>query len=113
MAACQTSAPAASTEDLQRSSSLKPDTQLSSADIGHHVQAMLERLLEPIVEELKNRLEMPPQELFSIRQAAALTGLSYKHIRRAVKKGELSCSNLGGDKRPTLRIARRDIDAWV
>jgi len=49
----------------------------------------------------------------SIEQAASLTGLSTKHIRRAVKKGELACSNVGGEKRPTYRIPRDAIEGWM
>jgi excisionase family DNA binding protein len=74
------------------------------------VKDALKQVLVPMLEGLK---QVPPQECFSIRQAAVLMGLSPKHIRRAVQKGELGCSNVGGEKRSTLRITRRDIDAWL
>lgn len=75
------------------------------------VLAAVERILRPVVEQMKDQ---PRQEWFSIKQAAALTGLEPKHIWRATRQGKLACSNLGvGEKRATIRIARRDIEAWA
>ena len=80
--------------------------------LGERIEATLERLLRPHVERLGKQLDMPAPAFFSVRGAASFTGLSAKHIRRALKRGEFPCSNVGGDKRATLRIARRDIEDW-
>ena len=53
------------------------------------------------------------QEWLSISQAAAVTGLSTSHVRRAVRSGQLTASNTGTRDRPVWRIARRDLDAWM
>jgi excisionase family DNA binding protein len=53
------------------------------------------------------------QEWLSIRQAAAVTGLSDTHVRRAVKKGELPASNAGTTGHPIWRIARLDLAQWM
>jgi hypothetical protein len=63
----------------------------------------LERLLLPLVERLKENLKLPPQEWFSIKEAAALTGLSLKKIRGAIKNGELVCSNESSEEGPRFR----------
>jgi excisionase family DNA binding protein len=81
--------------------------------LEQRVEAVLERLLLPVMDMVRKRLEMPPQEWFSIEETAALTGLSPKHIRRAIKRRQLQCSNVGGEKRPTYRIARNQIEAWM
>lgn len=57
--------------------------------------------------------DQPRQEWFSVKQAAALTGLSQDHIRRAVVGGTLPVSNVGTPDRPLYRISRRDIDEWM
>lgn len=54
------------------------------------------------------------QEYFSLKQAATMTGMSTKHITRAIKAGELVCSNMSkGGARPTYRIHRSAIDTWM
>jgi excisionase family DNA binding protein len=89
------------------------DPTTASTSIEQGIDATLERLLLPIVEKLKKRLELPPQEWFSIKETAALTGLSADHIRRAVSGGTLPCSNVGTNDRPTYRISRTDIAQWM
>jgi excisionase family DNA binding protein len=49
----------------------------------------------------------------SIQQAAKAVNLSESHIRRVVTRGELPASNMGTAARPTWRIARADLDAWI
>jgi len=48
-----------------------------------------------------------------IKSASKITGLSKSHIRRAVWSGELWASNVGATQRPTYRIARTDLVAWM
>jgi excisionase family DNA binding protein len=53
------------------------------------------------------------QEWFSIKEAAVLTGLSAKHLRRAVLGGTLPASNVGTPDRPVYRISREDLKGWM
>jgi excisionase family DNA binding protein len=62
---------------------------------------------------LKQAFDQPRQEWFNIDQAAALTGLSADHIRRAVVGGVLPCSNVGTPDRALYRISRENIQAWM
>jgi excisionase family DNA binding protein len=86
--------------------------------IENRVEAVVERLLSPllagVVAEIKKQFEIP-QEWFSVKQAAVLTGLSSKHIRRAIKRGELLCSDMAleGATKPTYRIARTHLATWM
>jgi hypothetical protein len=80
----------------------------------------LEALIGQVIEEkfadlMKKLLEMPPQEWLEVKDVARVTGLSSKHILRAIKRGELICSNpaLAGAKKPTYRIARKHLDTWM
>jgi excisionase family DNA binding protein len=52
-------------------------------------------------------------DYISIAQAAQITGLSQSHIRRAVRSGELTASNVGTPQRSVWRIARKDLAAWM
>ena len=52
-------------------------------------------------------------EYLSIAQAADYTGLSAKHIRRAIRRGDLLCANTGTGKRPKYSIARTHIADWM
>lgn len=63
------------------------------------------------LDAIEERLAQP--EFYSIKQAAAVVGVSPDHIRRAVVAGSLACSNVGTLGRPTYRIARADLLAWV
>src|SRR5271168_992168 len=71
---------------------------------------LLERLAAR-VEALQSSLR--PPEFYSIKQAAEVLGVSADHIRRAVVGGVLAASNVGTMSRPTYRIARTDLLAWV
>ncbi len=53
------------------------------------------------------------QEYLSVEQTAATVGVSTKHVRRAMKRGELPYSNIGTNQRATYRIARHDIQTWM
>ena len=46
-------------------------------------------------------------------QVAQLVGVSEKHIQRAIREGKLPCSNIGGQNRPTLRVAHADVVEWM
>jgi excisionase family DNA binding protein len=52
-------------------------------------------------------------QFYTIKQAAGVVGVSADHIRRAVSGGMLAASNVGTMARPTYRIARADLLAWV
>ena len=77
------------------------------------IEAALEQLLVAIRAKGKRGGTLPPQEWFSIEEAAALTGLSEDHVRRQVTSGSLPVSNQGTFEKPYYRIHRRDIDEWM
>jgi excisionase family DNA binding protein len=53
-------------------------------------------------------------EWLSIAQAACVAGLSTKTIRRAIHKGDLRATpTVPNARRPTWRIARTDLDAFM
>lgn len=52
-------------------------------------------------------------EWLSISETAAVTGLSVTTIRRAVVRHDLPAANAGTPKRPTWRIARKNLDEWM
>lgn len=55
-----------------------------------------------------------PEPLYlSLKQAAALSGLSEKFVRRSVKSGSLPASDLGTPGRPFYRVSREDLDGWM
>ena len=59
------------------------------------------------------QVSLQPPEYYSIKQAAKVIDVSPDHIRRAVLGGILPASNIGTTARPTYRIARIDLLAWV
>jgi excisionase family DNA binding protein len=77
------------------------------------VQATLD-LLESVAAKVDAlQLTMQAPEFYSIKQAAKVVGVSADHIRRAVVGGVLAASNVGTMSRPTYRIARAALLAWV
>src|SRR5689334_582855 len=72
-----------------------------------------QRELREQLEEIKAAILKARQEWFSVKGVAALTGLSTKRIRRAIKRGELVVSNAGSDNRALYRIGRQDIETWI
>ncbi len=81
--------------------------------IEDRVDAVVERLLTPLMQKLEKKSDLPAQEWFSIRQTARLTGLSEDHVRRHVTAGLLPVVNQGTYDKPLYRIHRRDIDDWM
>src|SRR5437763_201027 len=75
------------------------------------LQQIADMLKRAVVSALKEGATR--QECFSIPEAARIVGVSEKHIRRVIKRQDLDCSNVGGSKRPTYRITRKAIDAWL
>jgi len=76
-------------------------------------QALTNDLLAQLVSNAKNSTP-PVGEWFSIAQAARITGLSTKTIRRAIRKGDLRATpTVPNARRPTWRIARTDLDAFM
>ena len=67
------------------------------------------------VDRIEKSLAAPAgtQEWFSIKKAAALMGVSEKHVRRAVVGGTLPCSNVGSPSRAIYRISRQDINEFM
>lgn len=59
------------------------------------------------------RAALQPPEFYSVKDAAKVVGVSADHVRRAVVRGALVASNVGTESRPTYRIARADLLAWV
>lgn len=56
---------------------------------------------------------LPAQEFYSVNQVAAITGLSDKHIRRAIVGGTLIASDLGTKDHPLYRVSRGNILKWM
>ena len=52
---------------------------------------------------------MSEQGLLTVGDVAALAQLSTRTIRRAVVRGDLAASKLGG----RIRIRREDVDDWI
>src|SRR5262245_55657780 len=103
--------------DLRRHLGLHPS--IDGVTLGHtdggsalFDNAQLERLVQ-LLEGFERCPQLPQQEWYSIKQVAALTGLSRRHVMRAIKQGRLLCSNVGTDKRATYRISHDDIESWM
>lgn len=77
------------------------------------MQDELKELLVKILNELQDRPSLPAKEFYSINEAAALTSLSAKHVRRAVVGGALIASDLGTKDHPLYRISRRNLLKWM
>jgi excisionase family DNA binding protein len=72
------------------------------------------KIKEWVFEAVRAKPPLPPTELYSVKEVAAMTGLKTKHIYRAIDLGKLPKYDVAnGDKRASIRIHRRDIDAWV
>jgi excisionase family DNA binding protein len=67
---------------------------------------------EPFMTKLDS-LPGAQADYLSIKEAAALTRLSYSHVRRAVLSGELPASNVGSGSHAIYRIARSDLTVWM
>lgn len=66
-----------------------------------------------LVEQLELRIAAPPQEWYSIKETAIITGLSPDLVRDAVLGGNLPTSNMGSPDRALYRISRAAIYAWM
>lgn len=70
-----------------------------------------------LLAKLLGRTETPaslPSEWLSIAEVSRLTSLSTKTVRRAIRKGALRATAVASDaRRPTWRIARTDLDAFM
>jgi hypothetical protein len=77
-----------------------------------HIGDVVKQVLVSFLNTYRETKRSAEQEYFSIEDTASITGLSGKHVRRAIKRGELLCSNVGSSRRPTYRIAKKDIAAW-
>ncbi|MDB5342472.1 MAG: hypothetical protein JWP89_849 [Schlesneria sp.] len=73
---------------------------------------IIQRLVSEVA-ELRAILVDSQTEYLSPQAAARCTGLSTKHIGRAIKVGELACSNVGYGKRPLPRIAISELRSWM
>src|SRR5258708_7387683 len=65
------------------------------------------------LERIENVLSEQQHEWLDIERAAYLTSLSTTHIRRAISSRELAAANVGKSGRPTWRIAKKDLTAWM
>lgn len=50
-------------------------------------------------------------DMITLRQAEALTGINYKTIHDAARKGHIQCGRY--DVTPTFRVSRRDTIKWA
>ena len=65
------------------------------------------------LKRIEHLLNEQQHEWIDIEQAARLTSLSTSHIRRAISSRELAAANAGKAGRPTWRIAKKDLRAWM
>jgi excisionase family DNA binding protein len=86
---------------------------VTESDIESRIADEIEKRLAPFFRRLEEHLSKPEQGYFGVPEAAAYVSCSGKSIRRAIKKGELACSNIGGDRRRAIRIDRKDLDVWM
>jgi excisionase family DNA binding protein len=99
--------PNLSTEEKLAMSTRSSET-VNDDDAIRSLEALAARL-----EALADALQCPAPEFYSIKQAAQVVSVSADHIRRAVTGGWLPASNVGTPARPTYRISRADLLAWV
>ena len=82
---------------------------MEQADIERVVQLVMEKMgLSPHPDQ-----PSPAQEYFSIKNCAAVTGLSQDHIRKAVVGGTLVASDVGTKDHPLYRIHKSNLDKWM
>ncbi len=88
--------------------------EVSPRELARLLDTVLARLgrIEDLLKPPRDRTPAP-QEWFSISDAAALVGLSTKHLRRALTGGTLPASNVGTPDRPLYRISRAELSAWM
>jgi hypothetical protein len=77
-----------------------------------NLEELVQRM-ESLLNRLEKKLFLPPQQWFSIKGTAAITGLSTRHIRRAIHAGHLRASNQGTPDRPVYFVSREAIDEWM
>jgi excisionase family DNA binding protein len=118
---------------LATGESIKNPPQVPADESGEITYAALEDLLPSFMHSMTrlpfivNRLERilrrkarrkrrqatEMAEYVSLKQAAIITGLSYKHVRAAVLSGDLRASNVGAGTHSIYRIARSDLAEWM
>ena len=52
-------------------------------------------------------------KLLTSREAADYLGLTVAHVRRLLHSGSIPSVNVGDEKRPTYRVYKRELDAWL
>jgi excisionase family DNA binding protein len=77
--------------------------------LGHSEAAVLMDRVAKMLEEP----ETPEPDFLSIKQAAALSGLSPTKVRRDVVAGRLPAANKGSKRRPLCRIAKDELETWM
>jgi excisionase family DNA binding protein len=78
----------------------------STGEFLGHTDAAL--LLDRVAKLLEAPVPVPTADHLSIKQAAALSGLSPTKVRREVVAGRLAASKHG-----RIRIAKSDFEAWM
>lgn len=80
-------------------------------------QADIERVVELVMERMGMKPHpdqpSPAQEYFSIKNCAAVAGLSTDHIRKAVVGGTLVASDVGTKDHPLYRIHKDSLNKWM
>jgi excisionase family DNA binding protein len=56
---------------------------------------------------------VPSRPLLSVRETAALLGVSTKQVRRLIAAGEIPAIRLGSSKGSAIRIDRDELEAWL
>lgn len=64
-------------------------------------------------ERMEKALVSQEAEYLSLHQAALITGLSERHIRRAVHAKKLLAFNAGTERHPLYRIKRSGLEQWM
>jgi len=81
--------------------------------MAEQVAAALEARFASLMTLFEQSQNSVRQEYLSLAQAANYTGLSIKHIRRAIRNGDLLCANTGTGKRPKYSISLAHIATWM
>lgn len=89
-----------------------PRADASFLDLLARIADVLERV-DTHLRAADREPSRPEAEYLSIKQAAAVAGLSSTKIRREIKAGRLPASDIGTPAHPHYRIARSDLQAWM
>jgi len=92
--------------------SIESTNHRETLELVQTLLAQQTELLERVM-KLAEAVERGQQDWYSVQNAAARTGLSAKHIWRAIVGGTLPASNVGTHDRALYRVSREDLNTWM